>query len=67
MTLPKPLTQRIEEIAAREGRSIESVVQTMLELYEQEEQRDPIEDFIGAFDDDVSDRSTTVHKPLHNL
>ncbi len=68
MTIPEPLTQRIEEIAKREGRSVANVLQSMLELYEQQEsEHDPIEDFIGAFHDDVTDMSTTVKQTLRQL
>jgi hypothetical protein len=66
MTLPETLTNRIQKIAKREGRTVEELLQTLLDAYEQQHsESDPIEDFIGAFKDDVSDLSVTVHQTLH--
>lgn len=59
------LTQRIQKIAQREGLTAEELLQTLLDVYEQQHaESDPIEDFIGAFDDDVSDLSVTVRRTL---
>lgn len=65
MTIPDPLTKRLEAIAQREGRTPEAVLQALLDEYEQRQvDTDPIEDFIGAFDDDVTDLSVTVNETL---
>lgn len=65
MTLTETLTKRIEAIARREGRTPEELVQLLLDEYEQEHaDKDPIEAFIGAFDDDVTDLSVTVRETL---
>jgi len=61
MVLTEALTQRIEAIAKREGRTPQEVLQSLLDAYEQQ---DPLEDFIGAFDDDVTDLSVTVRDTL---
>jgi hypothetical protein len=65
MTLPDSLTRRIEAIARREGRSPEAVLESLLDDYEQRQlQHHPIEDFVGAFDDEVTDLSVTVRETL---
>lgn len=65
MTLPDTLTQRLRAIAEREGRTPESLLQSLLDAYEQRTTNgDPIDKFIGAFDDDVTDLSTTVRQTL---
>ncbi len=68
MTLLEDLTQRLQTIAEREGRSPEAILQELLDAYEQrpsgEAPKDPLENFIGAFDDDVTDLSTTVRETL---
>ena len=58
--IPERLTERLKAIAEREGRTPEAVLEDLLNAYE----RDPIEDFIGAFDDDVRDLSVTVRETL---
>ncbi len=65
MTLPDPLTQRIQRIAEREGKSPEALVEQLLDAYENRTSpADAIEAFIGAFDDDIPDLSTTVRQTL---
>jgi len=70
MTLSDPLVKRVAELAEREGRTPEEMLQTLIDAYEhshavvQQHERDPIEDFIGAFDDDVTDLSVTVRETL---
>ena len=80
MTLPEPLTRRIEAIAEREGRKPEELMQALLDEYEarhtdeqvQADSKHPedanpdqvIEAFIGAFDDEVSDLSVTVRETI---
>ncbi|MBN1563703.1 MAG: hypothetical protein JXA10_07685 [Anaerolineae bacterium] len=65
MTLLEDLTQRLRAIAEREGNSPEAFLEALLDAYEESrEEKDPIEDFIGAFDDDVTDLSTTVRQTL---
>jgi hypothetical protein len=69
MTLLETLTERLRAIAEREGRSPEVVLQELRDGYEQrvsnQAPKDPLDDFIGAFDDDVTDLSTTVRETLH--
>jgi hypothetical protein len=69
MTLLEDLTQRLQTIAEREGRSPEAILQELLDAYEQrasgEAPKDPVDNFIGAFDDEVTDLSTTVRETLH--
>lgn len=67
MILTDPLTERIKAIAKRKGRTPEDLLRELLDEYEarQKQTHDPIEDFIGAFDDDVTDLSTTVRETLH--
>ena len=71
MTIPDALTERIEAIAKREGRTPEEVIQTLLDEYEQQHtdtaERDPIEDFIGMIDADVTDMSVTVSQTLREI
>lgn len=65
MILPDALVQRLEAAAAREGRSVASLVQSLLDAYERPApEKDPIEDFIGVFNDDVADMSSTVRETL---
>lgn len=61
MTLSPTLIQRIETLAQRKQTTPEAVLTTLLDRYEQS---DPVEDFIGAFDDDVVDLSLTVRETL---
>ncbi len=69
MTLLDNLTKRLRTIAEREGRSPEVILQELLDAYEQsasgEAPKDLIDNFIGAFDDNVTDLSTTVREALH--
>lgn len=66
MTLPDKLAQRIEALAEREGLTPETLLETLLDEYEaHQRQEGSIEDFIGAFDDDVTDLSVTVRETLH--
>lgn len=66
MVLPDSLVRRIEEIAAREGRTPEDLLQSLLAEYEQQSKvtDDSLEAFIGAFEDDVDDLSVTVRETL---
>jgi len=68
MTVFENLTQRLQTIARHEGRSPEAILQELLDAYEQrasgEAPKDPLDNFIGAFDDDVTDLSTTVRETL---
>jgi hypothetical protein len=65
MTLPDLWVERIEAIARREGRTVEEVLNSLLEDYEpQQNVADSIEDFIGVFDDDVTDLSVSVRQTL---
>ena len=65
MTLPDTLTQRLQTIAESEGRTPEAFLQALLDAYEQRTiGESAVDEFIGAFDDDVTDLSTTVRETL---
>lgn len=66
------LAQQLEEIAGREQLTVTDLLRTMIEVYEtrptdaddEAVQDDPLENFIGAFHDDVTDLSTTVRETM---
>ncbi len=74
MTLTDPLTQRLREIAEREGTTDNALLQKLLDEYEKHHPQpkpppdyDPIEDYLGMFDDDITDLSTTVRESIRKL
>ncbi len=56
------LAERLQEIARREGRPVEAVLASLLELYAA--RSEALTALDGAFDDDVTDLSTTVHETM---
>lgn len=66
------VAQQLEDIAERERRTITDLLRTMIEVYETRPneaegdamQDDPLENFIGAFHDEVTDLSTTVRETM---
>lgn len=70
LTIRDDVAQRLREIAQREKRSVEEVLNEMIERYgdtghaPESASSDPIEAFIGAFDNDISDLSTTVRETM---
>ncbi|MEM6282949.1 MAG: hypothetical protein AAF787_12195 [Chloroflexota bacterium] len=68
MTVPDPFTERLRAIASREGTAPDDVLRRLLDEYENRQSKansaNPIEDFISAFDDDVTDLSETAGQTL---
>lgn len=67
LSIRDDLVQRLREIAQREQRSIDDVLGEMIEHYgdvSNVPEPDPIEAFLGAFDNDVTDLSTTVRETM---
>lgn len=62
MSIPTSLLERLEKIAEREGKQPEEVLAILLDNYEM--RKKAINNFIGYFDDDVSDLSSTVNETL---
>ena len=62
MTIPEALIERLERIAEREGKSPENVLENLIEEYEM--RKKALSNFIGYFDDDVTDLSSTVNETL---
>jgi hypothetical protein len=64
--LSEGLTERLETIAKQEGYTPESFLRLLLDVYESRDtdEEDSIEAFIGVFDDDVKDLSTSVRQTL---
>jgi hypothetical protein len=56
------LAERLQEIARRENRPVEAVLASLLDLYAA--QSGALEALDGAFDDDVTDLSTTVRETM---
>jgi len=65
MDISLDLTKRLESIAQREGRSVDALLQNLLDDYEVHQQN-ALENFIGAFDDDITNLSETVHNRNKN-
>ena len=65
MSLSPKLTERIEAIAKREGRTPDDLLASLLDTYESHQvATSSVDQFIGAFDDDVTDMSVTVRETL---
>lgn len=70
ITLPDELAKRLQDIARRENRPLENVVESMIEQYtpqatSQEKSDETFEALFGIYDDDITDMSTTVRETLH--
>jgi hypothetical protein len=67
LTIRDDLAKRLREIAQQEQRSVDEVLGAMIDHYRDADSAagsDPVEAFIGAFDDEVSDLSTTVRETM---
>jgi hypothetical protein len=61
------VVEDLHRIAEQENRSVEDVLRTMIDSYSATHaQRDPLDDFIGAFDDDVPDLSSNVRETMED-
>jgi len=61
------VAEDLRRIAEQENRSIEDVLRSMINSYKPtSSRRDAIEDFIGVFDDDVTDLSSTVRETMED-
>ncbi len=56
------LAERLRELARRENRQVEDVLSDLLELYDKS--LDALEAMDGAFEDEVTDLSTTVRESM---
>lgn len=56
------LAERLQEIARRENRPVEEILASLLDLYTA--QAESLDLMDGAFDDDVTDLSTTVRDTM---
>ena len=71
LLLPDELVEQIEAIAKRERRPIAEIVAAMLQQYDVDSQAEinteshPLDSFIGIFDDDITDMSTSVRETIH--
>jgi hypothetical protein len=68
LTVSDDVVERLRRISEQARRSVDEVLRSMIDQYKAasrtSEARDPLDDFIGAFDDDVPDISSSVCK--HN-
>jgi hypothetical protein len=70
--LPDELAKHLEAIAQRENRPLAEVVAAMLEQYDlatgqgEIEERHPLDAFIGIYDDDITDMSTSVRRTIRD-
>jgi predicted transcriptional regulator len=62
------LAQRLQEIAAQENRAVEAVLQTMVEQYTMQQNRNAtLLAMDGMFDDDVTDLSSITSDEVKQL
>lgn len=69
IVIPDELAEQLEIVARRENRPVAKVIETMLEQYEthiqsEAEEPHPLDAFIGIYDDDITDMSTTVRETI---
>jgi hypothetical protein len=69
IAIPDKLAEQLETVARRENRPVAEVIETMLEQYEPKippdaGERHPLDAFIGLYDDDITDMSTSVRKTI---
>jgi hypothetical protein len=63
------LAKRLREIAQQEQRSVDEILGEMIDHYSDlgsASANEPLEAFIGAFDDEVADLSTTVRQTMQD-
>jgi hypothetical protein len=58
------LAQRLRDIAARENRSVNEVLRSMIDQYLQQKQSEALLDMDGMFDDDVTDLSSITKEDV---
>jgi hypothetical protein len=56
--------EKIHELAARQGITVDDVLERMIDQYEQ--RLEAFEALSGAFDDDVTDMSVTVRETMND-
>ena len=69
LTIDDDIAERLRRIAEQENRPMGAVLRSLLDLYptlpdQPPPEHDPLDDFIGAFDDDVPDISSTVRETM---
>lgn len=69
LVVEEELVERLQAIAQRENRSLEAVLQSLLELYESlpnhpKELIDPLDALVDSLDTDLTDLSTTVRETM---
>ncbi len=69
ITIPDELAEQLETVARLENRPVVEVIETMLEQYEPKIQPEagethPLDAFIGIYDDDITDMSTSVRQTI---
>jgi lipopolysaccharide biosynthesis regulator YciM len=64
LIIPEALAERLRRIAQQENRTVDEVLHTMLETYTASSDDESLEAFVGAFDDEVSDLSSTVREHM---
>ncbi len=62
LIIESDLAERLQDLARRENRPVEAVLASLLDLYTA--QSDALAAMDGAFDDDVTDLSTTVRETM---
>lgn len=62
LVIQDDLAERLRDIARRENRLVEEVLSDLLELYDKS--LDALEAMDGAFEDEVTDLSTTVRETM---
>jgi hypothetical protein len=64
------VAQELQRISEREKRPVDDVVRSMIERYgaqtDTSDKEDALNAFIGAFDDDVTDLSSTVRETMED-
>jgi hypothetical protein len=69
IAIPDKLAEQLEIVAQRENRPVAKVIETMLAQYEPptssvERELHPLDAFIGIYDDDITDMSTSVRQTI---
>ena len=70
LIIPDELAQRLHNIARRENRPLEAVLESLLEQYEQPDSThlpESLEAFCGSLDTDITDLSVTVRETMDEL
>lgn len=62
LVIEHDLAEKLQAIAQRENRSVEDVLASLLEMYTA--QSDALDAMAGAFDDPVTDLSTSIRETM---